>query len=146
MNIYNNPIVLIVEDHEDTRMMLKILLGMSGCRVFEAADGERATCVAEEVHPDLILLDMQIPLLDGIAVTRLIRNHPTLKRVPIVAVTGNADPRFQAETLKTGCDYCLAKPIDFDRLDELIRILVRSTTAPTKVASHRSMAVGSRGA
>ncbi|HEU4507298.1 MAG TPA: response regulator [Pyrinomonadaceae bacterium] len=61
----NFPLVLIVEDHADTREMLRILLNMNGCRVIEAEDGEQAMSVAEKGHPDLILLDLKIPLRDG---------------------------------------------------------------------------------
>jgi CheY-like chemotaxis protein len=74
----NYPVVLIVDDHDDTREMLKTLLGMVGCHAIEAEDGERALDAAENVHPDLILLDMKMPRLDGLTVTRLIRSHPNL--------------------------------------------------------------------
>ena len=141
----NYPVVLIVDDHDDTREMLKTLLGMVGCHAIEAEDGERALDAAENVHPDLILLDMKMPRLDGLTVTRLIRSHPNLHEVPIVAVTGNATPQFQAEALRAGCNYCLVKPIDIDRLEELIQMLTRS--APPRVRRTRySLAVRSRGA
>jgi len=61
----NHPVVLIVEDHDDTRELLRTLLSMFGCHVIEAEDGERAMSIAEKSHPDLILLDMRIPLLNG---------------------------------------------------------------------------------
>ena len=99
-----NPIVLVVEDHDDTREMLKILLTMYGCQVREAENGEAALRLAEQTRPDLILLDMRIPLLDGLAVTCLIRHHPTLNDVPIMAVTGNAFEQDQIEARRAGCD------------------------------------------
>ena len=95
----NNPLVLIVDDHDDTREMLRILLNMIGCRVIEAEDGEQAMSVAEKGHPDLILLDVRIPLLDGLTVTRLIRSHPVLNEVPIVLITGMETPQFIAKLL-----------------------------------------------
>ena len=140
-----DPVVLIVEDHDDTREMLKTLLGMVGCHVIEAEDGDRAMNAAERAHPDLILLDMKIPRLDGLTVTRLIRSHPNLHEVPIVAVTGNATPQFLAEVLRAGCNYFLLKPIDFDRLEELIQMLARSAPPPV-LRTPYSLAVRSRGA
>ncbi|HZH49933.1 MAG TPA: response regulator, partial [Nitrospira sp.] len=94
LETYADPVVLIVDDHDDTRVMLKTLLGMFGCHAIEAEDGEQALNAAEKAHPDLILLDMKMPRLDGLTVTRLIRSHPNLHEVPIVAVTGNATPQF----------------------------------------------------
>jgi CheY-like chemotaxis protein len=142
---YADPVVLIVEDHDDTREMLKTFLGMVGCHVIEAGDGERALNVAEKARPHLILLDMKMPRLDGLTVTRLIRSHPNLHAVPIVAVTGNATPQFQAEVLRAGCNYCLVKPIDFNRLEELIQMLARSAPPPPVLRTRYSLAVRSRG-
>ena len=127
---YADPVVLIVEDHDDTREMLKTFLGMVGCHVIEAEDGEQALNLAEKGRPHVILLDMKIPRLDGLTVTRLIRSHPNLNEVPIVAVTGNATPQFQGEVLRAGCNFCLVKPIDFDRLEELIQMLSCSVRPP----------------
>lgn len=137
----NNPLVLIVEDHADTREMLRILLNMIGCRVIEAEDGEQAMSVAEKGHPDLILLDVKIPLLDGLTVTRLIRSHPVLNEVPIVLTTGMATPQLHREAVIAGCNDCLIKPLDFERLLDLIKLLARSTPR-----SHYSLVVRSRGA
>jgi len=137
---YRNPLVLVVEDHADTREMLRTLLSIFGCCVIEAEDGERALNVAEHVRPDLILLDTKIPRLDGLALTRLIRSHPSLRDVPIVAVTGNAAPQFQVEALTAGCNHCLVKPVDFGKLEEVIRGIVRSKRRP-----QYSMVVRSRG-
>jgi CheY-like chemotaxis protein len=115
-----SPVVLIVEDHDDTREMLQMLLNVFGCRVLAAANGDEAMTLAEEGHPDLILMDMKMPRLDGLTLTRMIRSHPTLSRVPIVAVTGMVSPQFHREILAAGCNQCLDKPIDFDRLEKLV--------------------------
>ena len=141
---YADPVVLIVEDHDDTREMLKTFLGMVGCHVIEAENGERALNVAEKVCPDLILLDMKMPRVDGVTVTRLIRSHPNLHEVPIIAVTGIATPHFQAEVLRAGCNYYLEKPIDFNRLEELIQMLARSAPPPV-LGTRYPLAVRSRG-
>jgi len=76
--------------------------------------------LAEAMHPDLILMDMKMPRLDGLTLTRMIRSHPTLSRIPIVAVTGMVSPQFHREVLAAGCNQCLDKPIDFDRLEKLV--------------------------
>ena len=141
----SKPVVLIVEDHDDTREVLRILLAMAGCHVIEAEDGQHAMRLAEMMRPNLILLDMKIPLLDGLSVTRMIRSHPTLNSVPIVAITGIATPQFQADAFQAGCNYCFVKPIDFNRLEELIKVLVRSPRQPSPLDSHYSLALRSKG-
>jgi len=125
-----SPLVLVVEDHDDTREMLQLLLGVFGCRVVAAANGNEGMRLAEEILPDLILMDMKMPRLDGLAVTRMIRSHPTLKHVPIVAVTGIATPQFHIEALSAGCNHCLDKPIDFERLEKLVKALTRAVPRP----------------
>ena len=142
----NNLLVLIVEDHADTREMLRILLNMIGCRVIEAEDGEQAMSVAETGHPDLILLDVKIPLLDGLTVTRLIRSHPVLNEVPIVLITGMDTPQLHREARSAGCNDCLIKPFDFKRLQELIELLARSKARSPALRPHSSLVVRSRGA
>jgi CheY-like chemotaxis protein len=116
-----NAVVLIVEDHDDTREMLQLLLGLYGCRVLAAANGDDAISLAEKTLPDLILMDMKMPRLDGLSITRMIRSHPTLSKVPIVAMTGMVTPQFHLEAVNAGCDDCLEKPIDFDRLEKLVK-------------------------
>ena len=142
----NSPLVLIVDDHADTREMLRILLNMNGCRVIEAEDGEQAMSVAEKRHPDLILLDVRIPILDGLTVTRLIRSHPVLNEVPILLITGMDSPQLHREAFIAGCNDCLSKPLDFERLQELIKLLARSTPRSPALRSHYSLVIRSRGA
>jgi CheY-like chemotaxis protein len=127
---HDGPVVLIVENHDDTREMLNKFLSMYGCRVFEAADGARAVLMAKMIGPDLILLDMRIPVLDGIAVTRLIRSNEAIKDVMIVAVTGDARPQLEAEVLRAGCNQVFTKPLDLGRLEDLINRLVLSSKGP----------------
>jgi two-component system cell cycle response regulator DivK len=120
---HRSPLVLVVEDHADTRAMLKILLELYGCRVIEADNGEAAVQAALSKRPDLILMDVSLPVVDGLTATRRIREWPSLSRVPIVAVTGHARAQDRVEALAAGCDECMVKPIDFDRLEELIEQL-----------------------
>lgn len=117
------PVVLIVEDHDDTREMLRIMLGIFGCRVLAAANGDEAMRLAEQILPDMILMDMKLPRFDGLSLTRVIRSHPSLSKVPIVAVTGLVTPQFHREALSAGCNQCLDKPIDFERLEKLVKAL-----------------------
>jgi two-component system, cell cycle response regulator DivK len=118
-----HPVVLVVEDHADTREMLQLLLEIYGCQVVAAEDGQEALSLAEQVHPDLILMDMKLPVLDGLTVTRRIRANATLNQVPIVAVTGLATPKDQAAARDAGCTYYLEKPVDLDRLEEVVSSL-----------------------
>ena len=117
----SKPVVLIVEDHDDTREMLQLILTIYGCRVLAAANGDDAIRLAEKTLPDLVLMDMKMPQLDGLALTRVIRSHPTLSKVPIVAMTGMVTPQFHREAVNAGCDDCLDKPIDFERLEKLVK-------------------------
>jgi DNA-binding response OmpR family regulator len=114
------PLVLVVEDHDDTRFMLEYLLEMRGCRVVVAEDGEMAVRLAEMECPDLILMDATLPRLDGLAATRRIREMTTLARVPIVFLSGHAQPSFRAVALETGGNDFLVKPFELNQLENLL--------------------------
>jgi DNA-binding response OmpR family regulator len=114
------PLVLVVEDHEDTRFMLVYLLERRGCRVVTAADGEAAVCLAAGTCPDLILMDAGLPRLDGLAATRRIRAHAALNEVPIVFLSGHAEAAFRTVALETGGNDFLIKPFDLAQLDGLL--------------------------
>jgi CheY-like chemotaxis protein len=123
------PLVLVVEDHDDTRFILRTILERSGCRVMEACDGFEAVELAGREQPDLILMDGSLPLLNGLAATRLIREDRLLQEVLIVALSGWATPSFHAAALAAGCNECFDKPIDFKRLKSLITDLAGSSFA-----------------
>ena len=112
---------LLVEDFEDSRFMLRRLLEMAGYRVVEASDGEQAVELAVQKQPALILMDLSLPKLDGLAATRKIREHKLIGKVPIVAVSAHDSPETRTEALAAGCDEYVTKPIDFDQLDELLK-------------------------
>ncbi len=112
---------LLVEDFEDCRFMMRRLLEMAGYSVLEATDGEEAVKMAIESRPALILMDLSLPKLDGLAATRRIRQKRGLKRVPIVAVSAHDSQESRAEALDAGCNEYVTKPIDFDRLTDLIQ-------------------------
>ena len=123
---YKRPRVLIVEDSEDNRFMMKRLLEMSGYEVVEAANGEQAVSTAQEAPPDLILMDLSLPRVDGLAASRRIRKLPALKDVPIVVVSAHDTADFHAEALASGCNEYVTKPIDFGQLELLLKRLVPS--------------------
>lgn len=118
------PTILVVEDFEDNRFMMRRLLEMSGYRVIEAINGEEAIELACREVPGLILMDLSLPQLDGLAATRRIRQHPQLRNVPIVAVSAHDTADFHADALAAGCNDYVTKPIDFDQLEALLARLL----------------------
>ena len=118
--------VLLVEDTEDNRFMMRRLLEMSGYRVVEATNGEEAVRVAEAECSGLILMDLSLPMIDGLAATRLIRKLPNLKSTPIIAVSAHDTSDFQSEAIQAGCNSYVTKPIDFNELGELISQLLQN--------------------
>ena len=122
-------LVLIVEDHQDTRFMLRTILEMrGGVSVVEAENGEVATALAESLHPDLILMDGTLPLLDGFAATRRIRELASGCDVPIVFLSGHAQPASEVRAFAAGCTDYLVKPF---AIEELRRVLERHLSQRT---------------
>jgi two-component system, cell cycle response regulator DivK len=124
MTSQNGATVLLVEDTEDNRFMMRRLLEMTGYRVLEATNGEEAVAVASEGTPDIILMDLSLPIIDGLAATRLIRQLSQLEKTPIIAVSAHDTADFQGEALAAGCDRYITKPIDFTVLEALIADLL----------------------
>jgi CheY-like chemotaxis protein len=112
--------VLLVEDTEDNRFMMRRLLEMSGYHVVEATNGEEAVKLAEAESPGLILMDLSLPVIDGLAATRLIRKLPNSANTPIIAVSAHDTTDFLTEALQAGCNSYITKPIDFNELEQLI--------------------------
>lgn len=117
--------VLLVEDTEDNRFMMRRLLEMTGYRVIEAMNGEEAVRLAESECPQLILMDLSLPVIDGLAATRLIRKLPHCGSTPIIAVSAHDTSDFQLEAISAGCNSYVTKPIDFNELEELIGKLIQ---------------------
>jgi len=118
--------IMVVEDFEDNRFMMRRLLEMSGYQVLEAINGEEAVEIAKRERPHLILMDLSLPLLDGLAATRRIRQEAELRDVPIVAVSAHDTADFHADALAAGCNDYVTKPIDFDQLEALLgKLLTR---------------------
>jgi len=121
MTKIENPVrVLLVEDTEDNRMMMRRLLEWSGYDVSEAINGVEAVRAAESETPHVILMDLSLPVVDGLSATRRIRQLPDLARVPIIAVSAHDTADFHAEALAAGCDAYITKPIDYSELEDLI--------------------------
>ncbi|MDQ2921624.1 MAG: response regulator [Acidobacteriota bacterium] len=116
--------VLLVEDTEDNRQMMRRLLEMSGYQVVEAINGEEAVKLASEERPRIILMDLSLPLIDGLTATRRIRTLPGLGKVPIVAVSAHDTADFHSEALAAGCNAYITKPIDYPELEEIVNRLV----------------------
>jgi two-component system, cell cycle response regulator DivK len=119
------PTVLLVEDTEDNRFMMRRLLEMTGYRVIEAMNGEEAVKLAKTESPNLILMDLSLPVIDGLAATRLIRKLPEFKSTPIIAVSAHDTTDFQSEAIEAGCNTYVTKPIDFSELEGLIAKLLQ---------------------
>ena len=102
--------ILVVEDQPDNRRILRDLLGNAGYELIEAETGEEALTAVEAQRPDLILMDIQLPVMDGYEATRRIRLNPELKSIPIIAVTSYALAGDEAKALAVGCNAYVTKP------------------------------------
>lgn len=126
-----NPVVMLVEDFQDTREMMRTMLELSGCRVVEAANGQEAIELSQHGGLDLILMDLNMPVLDGFTATLRIREYEPTRDVPVVAVTAYDTEEMRAAAGAVGCcDYVL-KPLDPSRLDTLLKQLL-----PPRAAEH----------
>ena len=117
----NNPTVMVVEDSDDTRFMLTEFLVLNGCRVLEADNGKEAVALTQHRCPDLILMDLHLPLMDGLDATKQIREYrDSCNDVPIVAITAHDGSGVKESALNAGCNDYLTKPIDFERLEKTL--------------------------
>ena len=111
--------VLIVEDYEDTREFMKFLLESYGYQVIEAADGIEAVDRAKNQLPDLILMDISLPVVDGLTATRTIRQRSSKTQMPIIAVTAFGKS-YHDKAIEAGCNDLIDKPVDFDVLEPIL--------------------------
>ncbi len=121
------PLVLVVDDFADTRGMLRQFLEACGCRVAEAANGQEAIETAQRERPDLILMDLNMPVLDGFTATLRIREYEPTRDTPVVAVTAYDTAEFRAAAAAVGCTDYVLKPLDFPRLRSLLERLAPGT-------------------
>lgn len=108
--------ILYIEDNPDNRMLVSRVLGFEGYKVVEAVCGMDGLKMAQEILPDLILMDINLPDIDGYEVTRQIKEMPGLAKVPILAMTANVMEGTREKSLGAGCDSYISKPIDIDLL------------------------------
>ena len=120
--------ILLVEDNEMNRDMLSRRLMRRGHEVVMAFDGESGLALAESEAPDLILMDMSLPLLDGWEATRCLKASPVTQHIPVIALTAHAMPSDRDKALEAGCDDYETKPIELPRLLEKIDALLSQAT------------------
>jgi CheY-like chemotaxis protein len=120
--------ILVAEDDEDNREILRTLLMMRGFDVLEAADGHQAVARARARCPDLILMDLKMPGMNGLAAARAIRQQPDarLRAVPIIALSAYHPSQHGAVAFAAGCNDYVLKPIDYDRLEAVIDRFLKS--------------------
>jgi two-component system cell cycle response regulator DivK len=118
--------ILLVEDFDDSRFSLSKLLQIEGYEVIEAIDGAQAVDMAQAERPDLILMDLSLPIVDGLSATRTIRQNAALRHVPIIAVSGHEWADIQSDAETAGCTDYIIKPIDFDELAGVISRYLQS--------------------
>jgi two-component system cell cycle response regulator DivK len=113
--------ILVVEDQEDNRQIIRDLLTSAGYELVEAVDGEEGVRLAESERPDLILMDIQLPVLDGHEATRRIKQNPELRHIPIIVVTSYALSGDDRKAMAAGSDGYMAKPFSPRQLLATIR-------------------------
>jgi|SRR5687767_1552029 len=119
-----NLTVLIVEDVDDSRYFMRLELEQLGYMVIEAEDGAKAVEIALRERPDIILMDLTLPVMDGLAAAAMIRNDEQMREVPIIAVTAHQESDLRAEAKASGFNAYVTKPIDIPWLHELIKGLL----------------------
>jgi two-component system cell cycle response regulator DivK len=118
------PRILLVEDNEMNRDMLSRRLQRKGYSVLIAVDGEQGLSTAYSEMPDLILMDISLPFIDGYEVTRRLKANPRTKHIPVIALTAHALLTDRDKAMKAGCNDYDTKPVDFSRLTEKIETLL----------------------
>ncbi len=118
------PTVLVAEDSVDTRIMLKRAFELKGYRVFEAEDGQQALDMAQRYRPSLLVIDLNMPILDGLeTIKNLRRLEADGKQTPIIAITAYDVYGMEEAAIETGCDVYLSKPLNLEDLDRAVKSL-----------------------
>ncbi len=123
------PTILLVEDNEMNRDMLSRRLTRLGFKVVMAVDGRQGLAAAQAERPDLVLMDMSLPEMDGWEATRRIKADPAISRVPVIALTAHAMVSDRKKALEAGCDDYETKPVELTRLLSKIQALLRTELA-----------------
>ena len=127
-----NPVVMLVEDFKDTREMMRRMLELRGCRVVEALNGQEAIELSQAGKLDLVLMDLNMPVLDGFTATMRIREYEPTRDVPVVAVTAYDTAESRAAAGAVGCCDYIVKPLDLERLSALLERLFASRRAASE--------------
>lgn len=122
--------VLYVEDNDDNVYVVKNRLTRAGFTVLIATDGEQGVAMADTERPQLILMDLSLPVLDGWEAVRRIKAAPQSRHIPVIALTAHAMPGDREKAMAAGCDDFETKPVDLNRLVEKMRALVPAPSAP----------------
>ena len=120
------PTILVIEDYSDSRTLLSSLLQARGYRVVEARDGKEGLRQASRVTPDLILMDLAMPEMDGVEATRQLRRRQTLTHTPIFAISAFATAHVKEDAIAAGCDEVFPKPLNIQSLLARIKATLKS--------------------
>jgi CheY-like chemotaxis protein len=112
--------ILVVEDYDDVSLAMRLALERQGYHILEASDGAQAVEVAARERPEVILMDLSLPVMDGLKATERIRADPASRDAIIVAVTAHQEQDYRARALAAGCNAFVTKPVDFDWLKDLL--------------------------
>ena len=126
------PVVMLVEDYRDTREMMRHMLELNGCRVVEASNGQEAIELSQRDELDLVLMDLNMPVLDGFTATLRIREYERTRDVPVVALTAFDTAEFRAAAGAVGCCDFVVKPLDPEHLIALITRLLPARAAASE--------------
>lgn len=116
--------ILIIEDNDNNRLLLRDVLNYHGYEIIEAENGEIGIIKAREFKPDIILMDIQMPIMDGFTAIMNIKNDPELKHIKIIVITSFAMTEEKERIMETGVDDYISKPIDIRQLPEKIKALL----------------------
>jgi two-component system, cell cycle response regulator DivK len=132
----NASTILVVDDYSDNRTLLSAWLRAKGFKVVEAEDGKEGVLQANRAHPDLILMDLAMPELDGVEATRQIRERQTLSQTPIFAITAYGTYDVKQDALAAGCNEVFTKPLELESLLSKIKSTLARGISPRPALSH----------
>jgi CheY-like chemotaxis protein len=128
--------VLLVEDTEDLRVMIGMLLRRKNVEVLEARNGQEAIEVARSEKPDLILMDLSMPVLDGFQATKIIKSEESTRTIPVIALSAHCyEPTQHVRALQAGCIECLGKPVEWEKLWMILKTLEKQAGQSTQSES-----------
>lgn len=117
--------ILVIEDNETCMEVANAVLKIGGYAILKAGDAETGIELAKTEHPEVILMDISLPGMDGLEATRLLKADPDTARIPVIALTAHAMPGDREKTVEAGCDYCVTKPFDVQKFLELLADLLK---------------------